>query len=347
MIEHNIYIHIPICKHKCNYCAFYSLSLPNPDWDSITNNIIQKIYLWNNNYGSCDVPTIFFGGGTPSLMPTKYLDLILTALYKNFNVLKNAELTIECNPISNNSLQSILNLGFNRISIGVQSFNDDILKFLGRIHTKQDAFTCIDFLQNKKINFSCDFIYGYHFQTIQDIKNLCQTINCLQIPHCSLYELSIEKNTPFFINKVKTQNNDVLAQMYETIQECLKLKRYEVSNYSINKKFECKHNSNIWAGNSYIGFGKSACGRPFINNIWYEQKDNILKKLDNKTRNIEKIITGLRTKKGVLIDKNIIDIINLDFIENNKKLVYFNDNYLKVSKKGFMILDYITESVIK
>ena len=131
---HNIYIHVPFCISKCNYCAFFSRACATPDWDSYTNGIIREIDYWTEKLGKIDVPTIFFGGGTPSLMPTEYFAKIMNQLYAKFNIEPDTETTLESNPktIDSKRLDEFISLGVNRISIGVQSLNDDELKFLGR-----------------------------------------------------------------------------------------------------------------------------------------------------------------------------------------------------------------------
>ena len=145
-IAHNIYIHVPFCMSKCKYCAFFSHACANPDWDTYTHGILDEINHWAQLLGKITVPTVFFGGGTPSLMPTKHFEQIMTHLHNKFNVANNAEITLESNPgtLDTTQLNEFINYGVNRLSIGVQSLNDDELVFLGRRHNVKDSMRLIE-----------------------------------------------------------------------------------------------------------------------------------------------------------------------------------------------------------
>ena len=299
----NIYIHVPFCVKKCNYCAFYSIiapflgggsahsavggahidqASPRPAsqgtplqgrgelWHSYKTRILFEIDYWCERLGRAHVFTVFFGGGTPSLMPTPIFAEIMAALREKFDMAPDAEITIEANPrtIDTARLQEFIAAGVNRISIGVQSLNDDELKFLGRIHDAAAARELIATAQKTGIRVSADFIYGLPGQSVEDVKNLCGQINDLKLEHASLYELSIEMDTVFARMNLRMPDNETMAQMYETIGETLHLPRYEVSNYGT----PCKHNANVWDGQQYLGLGPSAAGRVLINGQWWETR---------------------------------------------------------------------------
>ncbi|MBP5485834.1 MAG: radical SAM family heme chaperone HemW [Alphaproteobacteria bacterium] len=351
ILAHNIYIHIPFCISKCNYCAFFSHACATPDWDLFTDKIITEIEHWHNLLGYVSVPTIFFGGGTPSLMPTYVFRKIMSALFKNFEITADAEITIEANPktLDNKRLCEFSDAGVNRISIGVQSFNDEKLKFLGRIHNADDARRLIDDAMKHIKNVSADFIYGLPFDTAKTVIQTCDEINKIGLTHCSMYELTIEPDTPFGKMNLCMPSNESMAEMYMAIAKTLKLNRYEVSNYAKNG-FECRHNQNIWDGAPYIGIGNGAAGRIFFDNIWYEEMGGgkMFKPLSNSERAIERIITGMRTCRGIKIDNEIKKIINLEFAKTNSDVIEFvGDDQIRATDAGMLILDSLIERLIK
>ena len=347
---HNIYIHVPFCMSRCNYCAFFSNACANPDWQKYADDICGEIDFWGNKIGCVDVPTIFFGGGTPSLMPVKIFDQIMNCINKNFNVDKNCEITLESNPgtIDKNKLKDFVQIGVNRLSVGVQSLNNDELNFLGRKHSVEQSINLLDTAQNLGLRVSADFIYGLPNHNVESIKKLCEQINKLDLSHVSMYELTIEKNTPFGRQNLRVPDNETMAKMYMAIPEYLSLPRYEVSNYA-RPGDECRHNQNIWWGGAYIGIGRAAAGRPYINGQWYDEMGNYehFELLSDKTRAIEKIITGMRTIRGVLLDDETKNLIDMNWVANHKDLVVLSDKYLHAAPKGMLILDNIILELIK
>lgn len=340
--NHNLYFHIPFCASKCKYCAFYSHASLSPNWNQYLDNILSEINFWKNKLGKINVPTIFFGGGTPSLMPTDIFKKLMTAVYEKFNILPNCEITMESNPgtMDKNKLAQFQKLGINRLSVGVQSLNDDELQFMGRTHTAKQALDLLSGAAEFGLKTSADFIYGLPNQTVRELEILCEQINNLNLKHVSMYELTIEPGTPFFDMNLNMPDNETMADMYESIDKNLNLPRYEVSNYAANG-FECAHNQNIWDGEPYIGFGRAAAGRPIINGTWFEQTggDIKLNPIDNLTRATEKIITGMRTVRGVQLKDDVKNIINWDFVNKNSDLFIKTSNRLSASKKGILILD--------
>ena len=349
-MSHNIYIHVPFCIKKCQYCAFFSRACANPDWDEYARKIITEIRYFGDMLGKITVPTIFFGGGTPSLVPTDIFARIIDEIRGNFNLVTDAEITLESNPgtLSTTRLKEFCDAGVNRLSVGVQSFDDNKLQFLGRIHTTDDALRLINAGLNHGIRVSGDFIYGLPGENADDVIKTCKMINNLGISHCSMYELTIEENTPFGRMNLDMPPNETMAEMYMAIAENLKLSRYEVSNYAV-PGHECRHNQNVWDGDAYIGIGDGAAGRIFTNGRWYEEVGGkkLLKPMTNDTRAIERIITGMRTKRGVLLDDDILHVMNIEFAKSHPNMLTFNGNRISATDNGLLILDDLITKLVK
>ena len=347
---HNIYIHVPFCISKCNYCAFFSRACKSPDWESYTNGILSEIDFWAEKLGKVSVPTIFFGGGTPSLMPTNCFARILQHLHNRFHILPNAEITLESNPktLDKARLNEFVVNGVNRLSIGIQSLDDDELSFLGRCHNVQDALKLLNMAQSCNIRVSADFIYGLPHHNTKTVQKLCHDINQLGLTHCSMYELTIEPSTPFGKMNLQMPSNSEMADMYTTITNTLKLPQYEVSNYA-SSGYECQHNQNVWDGAAYIGLGIGAAGRIFINDTWYEQLGGGAKfePMSSNMRATEKVITGMRTMRGVLLANDVKNVLSMEYATNHPELVTINNNRMVATERGLMILDDLLVNLIK
>ncbi len=349
-IAHNIYIHVPFCMSKCNYCAFFSHACSTPDWDKYCNDICNEIIFWGQKLGKIDVPTVFFGGGTPSLMPTSVFDTIITTIQKNFNLATDAEITLESNPktLNREKLTEFYNLGVNRLSVGIQSLNDKKLQFLGRRHNVHDALQLLDDANNIGIRLSADFIYGLPNENVDEVIETCNQINKLGLKHCSLYELTIEENTPFGKMNLQMPDNNTMAQMYIAIGDTLNLPRYEVSNYATHDQ-HCKHNENIWDGDAYIGIGIGAAGRIYFNNNWYEQLGAYqrFEKISDTTRTTEIILTGMRTTRGCALTEDVKKAIDINWINTHPELVQINNSRIRTTDRGMLILDDILVNMVK
>ena len=345
----NLYIHVPFCKKKCNYCAFHSTCPDVIDWDGYVDGILGQL----DEFGRITnfdprITTLFFGGGTPSLMPVKYVEKIVGVTTPAPT--PAFEFTLEANPktLDANKLKDWKDLGLTRLSIGMQSFDERDLEFLGRGHTVRDSLELMAAADSLDLRVSADFIYGLPNQTVEDVRRLCKQINESGLKHVSLYELTIEPNTP--LATAAPISEELAAEMYMAIQETLRLPRYEVSNYGE----PCMHNSNIWAGEEYIGVGESAAGRICENGIWQETKivngQIVLNKLTNRERAVEMVMTGLRTRAGVNLDTLPADVINWEFINNNPG--YFeprttsHEPRIRMTDSGIMLLDNLLQSVI-
>lgn len=258
-----IYIHIPFCRRKCNYCAFNSKIGGESEKNSYVDALIGEINLRGDK---SSVETIYFGGGTPTTLTIKHLERIICAVREKFCVNTCAEITIEANPgtIDENYLRGLKNLGFNRISLGVQSFDDGLLKILDRIHDSQAAIETIELAKNFFANVSVDLMYGLPNQTLDTLKNDLNHIKAIDVQHVSIYGLEIEEGTKFFelarAGKLNLPDENICADMYDLITETLPnwgYHRYEISNFA-KKTFESRHNCGYWTGKKYFGFGAGA-----------------------------------------------------------------------------------------
>lgn len=272
MKETSIYIHIPFCDHKCIYCDFYSIINYENSFNYL-NALNKEIEYFSKFYNDeRKIISIFFGGGTPSLMEVDYINEILIAIKNNFNFLPNVEITLETNPgtVDKTKLEKFLSIGINRLSIGIQSFDNEDLKFLTRIHDSETAIkTIYDAKEIGFENISLDLIFNLPNQTKEKwLKNL-ETAILLPVNHISAYSLILEKGTILnkmvIDGKVKIQDEEHDAELYETTIEFLtrnNFHQYEVSNFA-KDGFECIHNNSYWHYKDYFGFGTSA--HSFVN----------------------------------------------------------------------------------
>ena len=294
----NAYIHIPFCKSKCNYCTFVSFNALNskPAYLEALKSEIQSTYQGEN------LETLYFGGGTPSLLSIDEFKELLSlfdntphpkpspsrgegASRSNLNINIPTEITVEINPegITEEYLSELNKLGVNRISIGSQTFDDEKLKLIGRRHSAREIETAVNLARNAGFNnISLDLIYGLPTQSIEGFKADLEKAVGLGVEHISLYGLKIEKGCYFYKNTPKDlPDNDLQADMYLTAIERLTkngFEHYEISNFA-KKGFESRHNLNYWNNNTYYGFGLSASG--YLNKTRYTNETNLKKYIKN------------------------------------------------------------------
>lgn len=260
-----IYIHIPFCRKKCIYCDFYSIGA-NGYEDRYVSNLIKEFELRKNELSGEAVRTIYFGGGTPSLLSATQIGEIYSAI-KSLGVDDVEEFTVEVNPddVSVVYIKSLTEIGVNRISMGVQSFVDEELKIINRRHSAEDALTAVENIKNAGIkNISIDLIYGLPGQTLESLRySLAKAIE-LDVAHISCYNLSYEEGTRLYLMRekgsIKECDDDTCVAMYEEIVKTLSdngYEHYEVSNFAKNGMYS-KHNSNYWNGTIYLGLGAAA-----------------------------------------------------------------------------------------
>ncbi len=369
MSKISVYIHIPFCDHKCIYCDFYSIT-KTENLDLFLVALKEEI-LDCNYFDENIITSIFFGGGTPSLLSPKQIGEILQVFYQNFDVSNSAEITLETNPgtVDLEKLKEFKNVGINRLSIGVQSFNNEELKFLTRIHDKNLA---IETVKNGREagfkNINLDLIFNLPKQTREIWESNLKIALELPISHISAYSLILERGTILnkmvLDKKVEMNEEDFDASLYEYTIDYLSSRnfnQYEVSNFC-KKGYECEHNLAYWQHKNYIGFGPSA--HSFFNNKrWWNfsgVKQYITKVKNNgnaicgneeltKQELLDEFVMLAMRSKGLDLNKleNIYGdnwlIRNEGYIDElifNKFLIE-NDNFIKFTSKGYIFCDEI------
>jgi oxygen-independent coproporphyrinogen III oxidase len=345
-----IYIHIPFCKQACNYCNFhFSVSLKNKD--AIIKAIVTEIEISNDFIDDKNIETIYFGGGTPSLLHVSEIALLFSAIRKRFIVASEAEITLEANPddITLTTLQNWMSFGVNRLSVGLQSFNEAELKWMNRAHNAAQSLHCLGDIEKAGIkNYSVDLIYGSPLQSNDDLRKNFELIASRNIPHISCYALTVENGT--ILNKLikenKSQNIDTEKQTEQffillEMMEANGYEQYEISNFS-KPNFRSKHNSSYWKGKPYFGFGPSAHSFNgynkrrwnIANNSLYLQslKNNAIpyeeEILTDAERLNEYVMTAIRTIEGINLKK-----VTTNFgLENNLRILKLADKYLHSKK---------------
>jgi oxygen-independent coproporphyrinogen III oxidase len=369
-----IYLHIPFCKQKCSYCDFYSntnVGIAPALIEAEKKELVErKKYLKNEH-----VKTIYFGGGTPSVLKLRQVEQLLSVIYENFNVLKDAEITFECNPDDLNIeyLVGLKTLGINRVSIGVQSFNDDVLKFLNRRHSAEQAGIVIEASKDAGFdNISIDLMFGIpgmSFESYQE--SLLKGINA-GVQHLSVYQLTFEENTLLYkrlVNKKITEidEEECIRQFDYTIEKLKEygFRQYEISNYA-NQGFESKHNTLYWSNENYLGIGPAAHSYDGGARQWNAADSNkYLKGISNGENYFdvetltetdkynEYVLTGLRTARGIsahYVQNTFNQSINAHFLKvvNNIVKDGFMDNsegFYTLRKNGIFILDFMVRKL--
>jgi oxygen-independent coproporphyrinogen III oxidase len=371
----SIYIHIPFCKRKCFYCDFYSLE-DNAPVDQFIKSLKTEIDIYHEKNYFSEVQTIYFGGGTPSIIEHRYIHEILEHLNKYYSINSNAEISIEANPgsITKETLIKYKEYGINRISIGIQSFIQKELDFLERIHSVKEAKEAILTAKDSGFdNVSLDLIYAIPFASLDDWKYNLDTALSFEPKHISAYSLIFEEGTRLYNDmlekKIRPIEEEIEAQMYEYAIRFLdsnKYNHYEVSNYALSG-FECQHNKNYWNFSNYIGLGPSA--HSFVNRSRHWNFRDLRNYISSLNQNIppvesmeyinnemlleEIVFLGLRSN-GIDLDK-IKKEFDVDFYEKNRNIIddLLNSGYIKsenrkilLTEKGFLICDEICKKLI-
>lgn len=374
MEELAIYIHIPFCESKCLYCNFYSVTDKSRENEYISK-VKTEIEFFSSRLKSKKVKSIYFGGGTPSCINPNYIGEILESINSNFNVSKNAEISIECNPntVTKELIERYLSFNINRFSLGLQSTNNASLKKINRKHTVEQFIDAVKVFKNLGVkNISADFILGLEGQDKSDIDRFVEIVKEYSIPHISAYSLIIEEHTPLFV-KVKNKeylplDDDTQVDLYDYLMESLKklgINRYETSSFS-QEDFECTHNKCYWDYTNYLGLGVKAHSKigeyrfsyeknikDFLNENNFENAFEV-SRLSRDEQIFEYVMLALRTKYGV-DKKRFLKLFNEDFLTlfgdkiKDKKVVdcFLNDeNYVKVKESKQYILNYILGEIL-
>ena len=376
--ELGIYIHIPFCKQKCYYCDFSSYSNKCDEIPEYIRSLIKEIDEFDfKNY---KVTTIYFGGGTPSYIDSDYINQILAKINEKIQY-KNAEITIEVNPgtVTEKKLKDYIEAGINRISIGLQSTKNQLLKQIGRIHTYEEFLDTYNLA--KKVGFkniNIDLMLGLPNQSIEDLKESLEKIVTLNPNHISVYSLIIEEGTPISKlleeGKIQLPEEDEERRMYWYVKNFLELNgynHYEISNFS-KKGEESKHNMNCWNQEEYVGFGVAA--HSYINGVRYSNTEKIEKYIENiqrlhntketiyeihekqtiKDKQKEYMLLGLRKIEGVSIAKfkekfveNPIFLFRKELdILSKENLLEIDGDKIRLTSKGLDLANQVWEEFV-
>lgn len=270
MNKTELYVHIPFCVKKCNYCDFVSFACSEEAKEAYFESLYRQINIKAEFTGKKTVDSVFFGGGTPSIVDSKYLVKTLDLLREKYDILPEAEITMEMNPASASfaKIKDYRGAGINRVSIGLQSANDNELQILGRPHRFKDFLQTYDEVRKAGIdNINIDIMSATPGQTMESYRNTLKEVRRLSPEHISAYSLIIEENTPFYdvygngkTGPYPVPDEDTEREMYYVTKEVLEAagyNRYEISNYA-KPGYECEHNKGYWTGKDYVGFGIAA-----------------------------------------------------------------------------------------
>lgn len=381
--EFGLYIHWPFCLKKCPYCDFNSYTFAH-DPNKWTQMLIKEIKN-SNIFENGDLKTIFFGGGTPSLMPPESVGLIISTAKSIWRHEPDIEITLETNPSSLEAgdLEKFMKNGINRFSIGVQSLKNEDLKFLGRLHSSQEAIEILKAASNICENVSADFIYALPQQNLiawqSELEQIFYLAETLNLKHLSLYQLTIEEKTAFAQSvksgKWKPMKDDLQADLYEhtyrTIEK-MNWNFYEISNVSRETFYESQHNMGYWQYKPYLGIGPGAHSRCILKgerirfystknpykwmekietsqNVDFLETKEEVERLSEEDTFKERILMGMRLNKGVTISQYEEKFINPLAMENliNEKMIIQNGENYKLTLDGRLKLNSILSFILK
>lgn len=332
-MSNGLYFHIPFCRSKCPYCDFYSVKYDKSQSEKYVDRLIDEIKKYN---GSFD--TIYFGGGTPSILEPELIEKIISASKSQFNIEKNVEITVECNPSKNleRDFEKYAEYGVNRISLGMQSARNEERFALGRVAGKSEVAKAIGDAKKSGItNISLDVMLGTPKQTLNTLDETFEFIDRMNVTHISAYMLKIEEGTKFFElkDRLELADEDIVAQMYLKTVDSLKslgFNQYEISNFS-KIGYESRHNLKYWELNEYLGIGATAHSLWGGKRFFYDKNFSIIDDGIGGTIE-ERIMLGLRLNKGIdksLIKKDFSQFIKMGLIEDlGKKIALTPDGML-------------------
>ncbi|HEY8403281.1 MAG TPA: radical SAM family heme chaperone HemW [Flavobacteriales bacterium] len=369
-----IYLHIPFCKQACHYCDFhFSTSLANKA--PFVDALLKEIELKREYLGGDTIKTIYFGGGTPSLLTGDELKRILDRLYQTYDVVSDAEITLEANPDDLN-MQKIIELKsspVNRLSIGIQSFRDQDLKMMNRAHNAQEADYSVKAAQDKGFeNITIDLIYSIPQLSLMDWKENLHKAFALQVQHISAYSLTFEPKTVFGTYEkrglMKPVEQELSSEQFLTMLQEMRangFEQYEVSNFC-KPGYESKHNSAYWSGEKYLGLGPSAHSFDGNSRQWNVANNSVYirslmegklsferEELDARTQLNEYLMTGLRTRKGVDLQR-IQSLFGVDLYKLYKDLldelihqgkVIIDGSRMALTDEGLLMADRIASDL--
>lgn len=313
-----IYVHVPFCLRKCEYCDFYSIVVSNrPQFRALVDSYLSAVRSEARHYahwvGEYEFDTLFFGGGTPTLVPVRDLAELIAFLRETFKLPPNAEISVEANPktISTETLRILGEAGVNRISLGAQAFQDSLLTVLGRTHTAAAISESVAALKEAGFsNFSLDLMFGLPGQTMDDWRDTLEKAVALEPTHLSCYSLILEEGTPFHAlyvkGELKLPGDDVEREMLEFAVEYLTQHgyiHYEVSNFCL-PGFECQHNLHYWHNNPYLGLGPAAAGR--LGDVRYSNRSDLNSYISSWQRGEPDISFSETIHRDLAMDETLI-----------------------------------------
>ncbi len=370
-----IYVHIPFCRQKCSYCDFYSVNWNDESENKYVEAVLNEIKGYKDRLnGQYVADSVYFGGGTPTIIKPESLYKIMEALRDLMEVNKNSEISMEANPntLTFEKLREYREIGINRLSIGVQSLNDDILKKIGRVHDSRQAIESIDRAKNAGFsNINTDVMFNIPGQEVSDIEDTISRLIERNIEHISFYSLKLEKGTPMYAleknNKIVMPDEEYEREMYyagRSLMERKNLLQYEISNFS-KKGFECRHNLKYWSQDEYIGLGPSA--HSFMDGVRYSNPADLKmycvsgfnrivhERMNYEDLMFEYIMLRLRLSEGVDIHE-FNSRFSTDFIKiyqeqishlGKNNLIELSDGHIKLTEKGMDISNYVFEKFMQ
>lgn len=361
-----IYIHVPFCKSKCTYCDFASYPKEIGKTESYFACLYRELKGRGLELKDKTFDTVYIGGGTPSVVDSKFIAGAIRQVKNCFNLAPNPEITIELNPgtVTEEKIKEYKSVGINRFSIGLQTGFDDQLKRLNRIHTAKDFLITCNMLKGE--NISADILIGLHDQTAEQVKKTVDLAIAGGVKHISMYALTVEPSTPIYTDYLNGEllSDDEVADIYDEVRAYLKEKgfyRYEVSNFAMSG-YESRHNLNYWQRGEYIGVGVSASsfinGRRFTNTYSIDEYMNAIifnrtaeissDVIEGKDAEFEFIMLALRTEKGLSVTK-YKELFGKDFNTEYKETLKRQENYLEFSGDALKIKDdylYVQNGII-
>lgn len=353
MKELGIYVHIPFCKQKCSYCDFISYCDKNDLIEKYIKALKQEIK--DSSVNEYEISTIYIGGGTPSYIESKYISEILKTIKQKYNISRNVEITIEVNPgtATKEKLRDYVEAGINRISIGLQSCNNNLLKMIGRIHTYEEFLSTYKLAREVGFkNINVDLMIGLPNQTLDDVKKSLEEISKLNPEHISVYSLIVEEGTPIekkiADEQLKLPNEELEREEYWEVKkflESLGYKHYEISNFA-KTGYESKHNLNCWEQKEYLGFGAAA--HSYMKKTRYSNTENIEKYINQEMQSKQLHIVHEVQKKEeqkkeyMLLGLRKIDGVQISSFKNKfgcNPIMEFKNELKKLTQEGLIKID--------
>lgn len=380
-----LYIHVPFCRTKCNYCAFHSVPLGKvkaaTDSEAFRNYIdtlFMELAQWGDRYKGMPVSSVFLGGGTPSLIPPRVLQVLLDRVRNIFTVAPDAEITLEANPESLRSKAQIygyVQAGVNRLSVGMQSLDDEYLRLLGRSHKAKDSFHAVFNAREAGMpNINVDLMWGLPQQGVRHWLNTLKEVIRMKPDHISAYGLTIEQGTPLELDCTEglvtlppERDQSMMFMEGAELLESMGYLHYEISNFA-RMGFQCRHNVGYWEGQDYLGLGPSATStvqhrrwtNPTSQKVWaaavnaqiLDAKPEIL---TPRLRVLELIMLRLRTARGLRV-KAYRDLTGRDFLRDHQRmvralhengLIRIRDGYLRLTRSGMLVSSSILANLFE